>query len=92
MILTQSINFVMKMLTRQKIIDDEACSSIKQCETSDYIQEHKFESIPNFGKVVAIAQCFTSFQSLWLVLTLQNFQPVTLFMTQLMFQKLKLML
>ena len=78
MILTQSINFVMKMLTRQKIIDDEACSSIKQCETSDYIQEHKFESIPDFGKVVAISKSLS--------------YKLSKFMAQLIFQKLKLML
>ena len=30
------------MLTRQKkIVDDQACSSTKQCETSKYIQEHE---------------------------------------------------
>ena len=68
----------MKMLTRQKIIVDEACFSIKQCETSEYIQEHKFESIPNFGKVVAIAKSLS--------------YKLSKFMSQLMFQKLKLML
>ena len=41
MSLTQSISFVKKMLTRQKIVDDQACSSIKQCETSEYIKEHE---------------------------------------------------
>ena len=41
MSLTQSISFVKKMLTRQKIVDDQACSSTKQCETSKYIQKHE---------------------------------------------------